>query len=354
MSNFPPQGPGNPNQPGAQPPQGPYGQPPYGAPPPYGPPPGYGPPPYGTPYGAPQSFNPYQQGMPGQQAGVPMFGQPAPTTFKPVPPTSTPAIVSTIIGIFSMPVFCCWWVAVPLSLLGIILGHYSLSKISSSRGKLVGKPFAMIGLITSYLTLISTVTLTLYVLSLPPPKPYKMTGFDIANRKIDAGTFSGNNAQTTAMANEFQTSMTRLREEMFTKNAKQAFMSSDKFIVYCHQEYGSIVFLAQVPNYRNFNQEAKDAMAEMAWMVAQEAVEGKVPEGTTLAVGLRGTFEYGSVQVGKADGNDPTSKGTNNDLLEPYFAPPNTDGSPVTLPNPVPTPRKDTSAITPSGRNAFA
>lgn len=120
-------------------PQGPgYGGPPQGG--------GWGPPtaPPGGGWGPPQG--PPPQGGWGQPPGGGWVPPP------PLPPagdtTDQAAIISLVCGILSMPgAFCCYFLALPLSIGGIVVGIIALGNINKRPG-LGGKGMAIAGIAT--------------------------------------------------------------------------------------------------------------------------------------------------------------------------------------------------------------
>jgi len=182
MSSFgqPPGGGGFGQPPGGGPPPGGggFGQPPGGTPPPggggFGQPPGGTPPPGGGGFGQPPGGGGFGQPPGSAPGGSPGFGQPPggpPNAFGGAPPggggggapqTDPMAIGSLAIGAFSLiTCFCCvgffgplGWLSLPLQIIGIGIGGFSLKRQGDEPDKYGGKPVAIAGIVTSTISLI--------------------------------------------------------------------------------------------------------------------------------------------------------------------------------------------------------
>jgi hypothetical protein len=145
-------------------------------------------------------------------------------------------------------------------------------------------------------------------------------------RTDSGGIAHGNSDEAKALAQAFSELMQTLRDELFTKRDGGLSLSGKKFITYCELRPGQCAFVIHVPEYRKFNDDAKESLAELAWTVAQRTVEGKLQPGDKLAVGLKGVVLYGSVmvgEVGEPDGDEPSPEidGDERADLLPFFKP---------------------------------
>jgi hypothetical protein len=110
---------------------------------------------------------------------------------------------------------------------------------------------------------------------------------------------SGNDAKATKMAADMSKLMQEHREQAFSHAARKSFMDEgDEFRTYCYLREGQCVFLIHVPELRRFKVEAKQSLAESAWVFAQ-ALLGKGGERMRLAVALRGISAYDRVLTGE-------------------------------------------------------
>jgi hypothetical protein len=102
-------------------------------------------------------------------------------------------------------------------------------------------------------------------------------------------------------------------------------LSGGNFITYCELHDGRCAFITHVPDYRKFEDDAKDSLAEIAWEAAQATVADTLHEGDELGVGLKGVLLYGSVMVGHVTAIGDEKRGLEEEteseesLLEKFF-----------------------------------
>lgn len=308
-----------------KPPQQPFGPPPLvGAQQPFGPPP---------PVGAQQPWSPL--------AAAP-FGGPG----QPYPPysprSSRPsllAVASVLFGGGGLFACCCAPIAIPACLMAVITGHAAFFSINRSAGQLTGKPAAAVGLVAGYFGLLLCGSLLIWGMmggkdrDHAPAQPVPVTAssiLDDVESKISTdsgGIAHGNTDEAQALAREFSEAFQLLREELFTKGGKGFSLSGGKFITYCELRPGQCAFVVHVPEYRRFDDDAKESLAELAWIVGQRMAREKLKPGDKLAVGLKGIVFYGSVMTGEVAAPDddeakPQTHGDSRSDLLSFFAPP--------------------------------
>lgn len=286
--------------------------------------------------------------MPPQQpfGGQPQFPFNEPPRYAPQgslggPRTSSLAVLSLIVGLFSFILSCCCFpITLPAALASVVMGHIALIQINREGSNLSGKAIAALGLVTGYLGLLISASALGFGLFGPKSDPNLQqqqvvttptasTNLDAVENKIrtDAGGIAhGNTDEAKALAEEFSDSMQTLRDAMFTKRDGGISLSGKKFITYCELRDGQVAFVVHVPEYRKFEDDAKDSLAELAWTVAQSTAQEKLKPGDNLAVGLKGVVLYGSIMVGKVgepDGEDPDpeTKSEERAHLLPFFEP---------------------------------
>jgi hypothetical protein len=308
----------------------------------YPPPPAPGPNPF-DPQGASNPFAP-QPAQP-QFGGLPGYGyqpnyQPP---YQPSPPTSLLAVFSMIASAVAPLMFCLCFPTLLLSAAGVIGGHIALYRIQRSRGKLAGSWAAVIALCLGYpVALASIWLLPSFVQGIAEARKADVADdneggdrspLSIAESNIlsaSDGTAHGNSPEAIALAEEFGTLMKKLREALFTEGKSKISITRGEFVTHCELRDGQCCFLVHVPDYRHFNDDAKESLEELAWMAAQRSVQGKLQPGDRLAVGLKGVLLYGSVQVGTVaaapqDGQErepsPPTRSKEKDLLRPFFTP---------------------------------
>ena len=313
-SSFPP--PNNPFPSGGQPPN------------PFGPPP--------NPFGQPtQSFGP-----PGQPPGFPGGGQSFPpysgSPYPAGPRLSLLAVASALFGVGGLFTCCCAPVSLPISLLAVVTGHMALIFMNRPQSGLTGKPAAAIGLVSGYLGLLMVGGLLLAAFLSPDPKPAvggvevtAATNLSAAESKIvtdNDGIAHGNTPAAIDLAKKFSEKMKLVRDENFTKGDTGISLTDGNFVTYCELRPGQCAFVVHVPQYRKFEDDAKESLADLAWEADQETVAGTLQEGDDLGVGMKGDFLFGSVMVGIVASPDDPDYGLEDESeeeanLHPFFEP---------------------------------
>jgi len=295
--------------------------------------------PFGSPPQSPFG-NPPQPPLGQPPLGQPPFGQPpryAPQSPLTGPRTSPLAVLSLVLGVFGFVFACCCFpITLPAALASVVTGHIALIHINRAGSNVSGKAVAAIGLVTGYLGVLLSGGLMAVALLAPESKPDLRPGEATASTNLDAvenkirtdagGIAHGNTDEAQALAKAYAELMQTLRDELFTKRAGGISLSGKKFITYCELRDGQCAFVVHVPEYRKFEDDAKDSLADLAWTVAQQTAQEKLQPGDQLAVGLKGVVLYGSVMVGRVgepDGEEPEPETTSDeraDLL-PFFEP---------------------------------
>jgi len=270
-------------------------------------------PPNVPPYGAPPPVAPYAPySLPtGQGLGY----QSTPTRL------SLAALFSLLSAVFAPLLSCLCIPTIVLSLTAVVLGHIGLAQTSRSYDRRSGKGLAIGGLVLGYLLLLVSGLCAIPFFaglgsggSAPAAatNPAKQR-MDAAERKIigdSDGTAHGNSDEAIRLAIQFATTMKTLREELFEADRKGAIsLTGGNFVTYCELRPGKCAFLVHVPAYRKFTDDAKESLAELAWMTAQRTVADKLQDGDDLGVGLKGTLLYGSVMVGDVSAGDDAKAG---------------------------------------------
>jgi hypothetical protein len=149
--------------------------------------------------------------------------------------------------------------------------------------------------------------------------------FKAANGQIDSysGTVAfGNSPQAIAVAVKFSQTMKELRSGLFEGGKKDGLsVSRHEFLTHCELHDGTCAIIVHVPELRRFTGEAKDSLADLAWIIAQTMVHDQAAgqPGMKLAVGLRGVLSYDRVLVGKVV-SDVTKTGAEFETIKEYDA----------------------------------
>ena len=264
--------------------------------------------------------------------------------------TSRLAITSLILGALSFTLLCACGLSLFTSLGSIVTGHLALGHIQRSSGRLTGTRLAKAGLAGGYAMLVGTILTWAFVgirfLREPhdtAPQtaggPQETTARTADDRLRDAEhrvlsprsgvTATGNTDEARHLAADYARSLKLMRDMLFTEGRKRVFSLTDgEFIVHCERSPRRCLFLVHVPSYRDFDADAKEALATTAWELAQDQVRGTMESGDELAVALRGTLLYGAVLVGPVHADEsstPASTRAERDGLLAFFPDPVAD-----------------------------
>jgi hypothetical protein len=160
--------------------------------------------------------------------------------------------------------------------------------------------------------------------------------FREANKQIIADPNTvvfGNSEAALALAKQYSTSLKIMRDKMFTKGDQTALGSLEgDFLTYCQSNEDSCVFLVHVPELRRFTEEAKESLANLAWINAQSVLQANTRRPPkTVVVGVKGLLLYDNILIGDyvadpqpgKDGIKTRGSGlADMKLLYPYFVPP--------------------------------
>ena len=261
--------------------------------------------------------------------------------------SSASAVSSMIFGIASPLGICTCISPMVTSILAIVLGHISLSKIKKSNGRLLGRGNAIAGLILGYIFLPLSIGLTfLYysaVANMPEPGSRMGPGANrgpAANRASAAslgladaelklsgakeGFTTGNTPEAHELAKTYSEKLSFLIQNTIVEKRRDVEKSvDDRVIVNCQLNDDSVCFLVKIPDYRKYEDEAKSGLADMAWAVGTiTASEAELPDGSRLGVGLKGIVFYGAVMVGDMDAESPSISGDAKFHLERFYRKP--------------------------------
>ena len=262
-------------------------------------------------------------------------------------PTSGLATLSLVMGLLSPIFLCACGLSLITSLTAVISGHVALVRIGRANGMLDGRGIALGGLVLGYM-FIPLSALSVYFFANFADSVRRgfeaqrqMTAADLQNPSNGAdarlreaelailtssrGIAQGNSPEAQLLAKQFAADMQTLRETLFTKRDRGLSLTNDQFVTYCELHEERCAFVVHVPDYRKFEDEAKESLAALAWTVAQRTAATKLKPGASLAVGLKGTLLYGAVMVGQVqtDGDEQMEElADDRDALLAFFAPP--------------------------------
>lgn len=258
------------------------------------------------------------------------------------------ALGSMLISFLAFLSVCIFFVSLPLSLAAVIMGHLGYIAVRKNRPYLDGGWQAVTGLCIGYMSMLLSLAIGALFLFGPDltPDPVNNGSASFAERSKgihDGGShFSakraldnaeskivskqglaagrGNNPEAVELANLFAEQLKRIGDEAFTASRKPILqLSQGEYLTFCELHEDRCLFLVHVPSYRNFTDEARKTLAELAWATAQLVVVETLPPGTKLGVGLRGTLLYGDIMLGMSPTSSETltryKSGDQDDLL---------------------------------------
>ena len=267
------------------------------------------------------------------------------------PQTSTLAVLSLVGGIVSLLsclILCCVLfspIVFATSVTSVVLGHLALGQIHRSLGTVVGREIAWVGLGVSYPAAVISGCVLVFVVgvmiqgamsgaankvaqAIAVPGEFEL---DEAKRKVSQaseGETLGNSPQAIELAKKFSERLRQHRDKLASERPGLGPKADDgEFTTWCEINGDRRTFLVEVPSYMNFTSEGKIQIEKLAWSAAQEVLrETDTPGGTKLAVGSKGVFLWGSIQIGKSvaadsEANGIDEAGENPELLYPFFAP---------------------------------
>ena len=237
-----------------------------------------------------------------------------------------------ILGLASLPlVFLC--LGIITGILAIVFGFIGLSAVSKGQGRIKGKGMAWTGITSAILAFVIYGFFVAKVAkenaNMPEGERNARAALSNAQTKVltdNQGKAHGNNAEAKLLAEEFSSTMKTMHSAFFERegDAPKVSISGGEFVTFCQLSDEGCAFIVHVPEYRRHTDEAKESLAELAWIVAGSVAESHpeaLPSQSTVAVGLRGAILYGAILIGEAGGETPASSSTDDAKLLPFFEP---------------------------------
>ncbi len=216
------------------------------------------------------------------------------------------ATTSMVLGIVGLVAAFCLFggLGIP-GVLAVILGVVALLQIGRSNGAMMGKGKAITGIVLGAISGIFGLTIGLAMFSgLRNSTDALESPFRQAERLImsdsDGKIAHGNNAQAEELASRFATQMKEIRDVAIEGDDSSFSLSGNNFLTYCQLNDDSAAFMVHVPDLRNYEDDAKEFIANTAWAVAQSLlVDTALPDGSRLGVGTKGVLLFDKVYLGR-------------------------------------------------------
>jgi hypothetical protein len=243
------------------------------------------------------------------------------------------AKASMILGLVSIPAIflCLGWAT---SILAIIFGIIGLTAVAKGDGRIRGKGLAWTGIISGVLAIVVYGIFISFIVKEQGNRPATELAAEQALRATEAmigpgstseGEGRGETELERKIAAEFAAAFDIMHGAFIVredaKEGEDARVKGD-FVAVCDITENGCVILARVPEYKRHTDEAKESVAEMAWVAANGALEShadEVPAGTPLVVGLKGLALYGAIMTGEVGGDEATSTSTDRSTLESFY-----------------------------------
>ncbi|MEM7697908.1 MAG: hypothetical protein AAF236_05830 [Verrucomicrobiota bacterium] len=227
--------------------------------------------------------------------------QPQPAVRQKVHPVAKIAMILGIVSICSF--FCFGYVSGGLA---VMLGVIALVIIGEKRGEVIGKKQAITGITLGTIAAVLGGGVALWLSRIEESSDTVervKTPRELAESRLGSSEFDGvgfgNNDQAAAIATTVGTQMREMRGELFTGDEDGFSLSGHVFRTHCELGEGTAAFIVKVPSLRKYEDEAKDMMADLAWMVSRQALaDAGFGEGTEMAVGIKGVILYHQIQTG--------------------------------------------------------
>lgn len=170
-----------------------------------------------------------------------------------------------------------------------------------------------------------------------PPAPGE-TAFKDANRNIDSdddGVAHGNTEQAKTLAAAYSEAIKAADESFFSGGSESVLdRTGENFLTYCQVSDNKVAFLVQVPEFKQYKDDVRDALISIAWLTANDVVsDAGLTDVEKIGVGLRGLFLYGGLAIGPpGETPEKTDAGftVEDELLYEFFAEPAAADSPPT------------------------
>ena len=239
------------------------------------------------------------------------------------------AIASLILGVvsFLLIFFCIGWVT---ALMAIVFGAIGLTAIKSGQGRITGKGMAITGILTAILSVVIYVGFLVFIFKNAPEKSAAEKAaaaeFQKAENKLagKAGGYGDTDLEK-QIAETFNESFKMLHGMTIdTGDATDSQLRKIKsgFVSVCDITDKGVVIIAKVPEYNSHADDAKDTVADNAWMSANMALaehSDEIPNGSLLVVGLKGNLLYGAVMKGAVGADNPNNTNTDEGVIERLY-----------------------------------
>lgn len=221
---------------------------------------------------------------------------------QPSGPTSRSSGLATagmIVGIASIFTFGCAFGIV--GIVAVILSSIALAQICKSGGLVTGKGRALTGLILGIVTIVVGIGFFVFMAknASRPQSPFvEAQSKIVSDRSREIG--HGNTPEATEIAKQIAIEMKSIRDIAIDGEESKFSLSGGKFLTFVQLNAESAGVTIHVPNLRNYEEDAKQLIAEAAWAIVQiKLAESQLPDQAKLVVATKGYMLFDKIYSGK-------------------------------------------------------
>lgn len=247
---------------------------------------------------------------------------------RPIPIVSSAAVAGLVFSILAFLSVCIFILSIPLSLIAILFGHLGLAAVRRGKPYVSGQWQALTALAVGYPVLLMSLGIAAWFTFIlvkadslgdvengnaisKLDTTYDSPSERLRSAEMQVATHGGNpigrgnSPEAEALAQEYAESLQQVSKAAFTEGKKRLLSTSQgEFLTYCELHEDRCLFIVHVPGYRDYESEAKEHLAKIAWSLAEATVKDKLKSGSSLGVGLRGALLYGDIMVGTVSSDE--------------------------------------------------
>jgi hypothetical protein len=120
---------------------------------------------------------------------------------------------------------------------------------------------------------------------------------------VSQGQAHGNTAEAKELAVAFSDALLKFRKIGIEPSNRSSTFSLTKgyFLTYCLLTEQHCIFMVHVPELKNYSENAKSLIADVGWGAAMKLMQATHHRPGTVAVGMRGAFQYDRVIIGRGE-----------------------------------------------------
>lgn len=232
------------------------------------------------------------------------------------------SMILGIVGLVTASLFCPSFI---FCILSVIFGIVGLNRVKQGQGLVGGKNQAIAGIACSLVGFLIMGGMMIVAARQPEKKREVSTRIGVTSglSTVSETKAEGNSPKAIELAQKYSDMMSAMQQIAFASEKGKA-PKDAKYVVHCQIHEGSCAFIAAVPEYRKFTDEAKESLEEYAWTAAREILKTnpEFKDDTKLCVALKGVINFGSVMTGTLGVASPQTKSKEEEDMERFFKEP--------------------------------